>query len=101
MSSWSPRELELEYACGLALRLGRLCLERRSGGMGLRGGSTGRSSKQEAMEEVEDGEGGGRQICRWGPKGARDMGSGEDGRERPFAMGTCSFTITCNHSDRQ
>lgn len=23
------------------------------------------------------------------------MGRGEEGRERPVAMGTCSFTITC------
>lgn len=97
MSSWSPSEMELERACGLVVRVERLCLEGRSGGMGLRGGSTGRSSKQEAKEEVEEeeGEGGGRQICRWGPKGARGMGRGEDGRERPVAIGTCSFTITC------
>lgn len=96
MSSGSPREMELERACGLVVRVERLCLEGRRGGMGLRGGSTGRSSKQEAKEEVdvEDGEGGGRQICRCGPKGARGIGRGEDGRERPVAMGTCSLTIT-------
>lgn len=96
-----PREMELERACGWVVRAGTLCLEGRSGGTGLRGGSTGRSSKQEAKEEVEEGEGGGRQICRWGPRGARGMGRGEEGRERPVAMGTCSFTITYNHKDRQ
>lgn len=63
MSSGSPREMELERDCGLEVRLEEmLCLEGRSGGTGLRGGSTGRSSKQEAKEEVEveEGEGGGR-----------------------------------------
>lgn len=59
MSSGSPREMELERDCGLEVRLGMLCLEGRSGGTGLRGGSTGRSSKQE-VKEVEVGEGGGR-----------------------------------------
>lgn len=103
MSSWSSREMELERACGWVVRVERLCFEGRSGGTGLRGGSTGRSSKQEVKEEVDvdEGEGGGRQICRWGPKGARGMGSGEDGRERPVAMGTCSFTITYIYRDKR
>lgn len=29
------------------------------------------------------------------------MGRGEDGRERPVAMGTCSFTITFTRRDRK
>lgn len=54
--------MELERACGWAGREERLCLEGRIGGTGLRGGSTGRSSKQEEKEaaEVEEGEGGGK-----------------------------------------
>lgn len=79
--------MELERACWWAER-DKLCLEGRKGGTGLRGGSTGRSSKQEVKEEVDEGEGGGRQICRWGPKGTRGTGVGEEGRERPVAMGT-------------
>lgn len=78
-----------------------LCLEGRSGGTGLRGGSTGRSSKQEVKEEEEEGEGGGRYICLWGPKGARGIGRGEEGSERPVAMGTCSLTITYINRNRE
>lgn len=88
-SSSSPSEMELERACWWAEREAKLCLEGRKGGTGLRGGSTGRSSKQEVKEEeVDEGEGGGRQIWRWGPKGTRGMGVGEEGRERPVDMGT-------------
>lgn len=85
MSSSSPKEMELERACGWVERWDT-CLEGRRGGTGLRGGSTGRSSKQDEKEEV--GEGGGRQICLWGARGARGIGRGDDGRERPVAMGT-------------
>lgn len=86
----------MEHAWKLLLRPERLFLEGRSGGAGLRGGNTGLSSEEAAMEgaEVEEGDGGGRQICRCGSRGARVRGSGEEGRERPVAMGTCSFTIT-------
>lgn len=50
----------MERAWRLVLRLERLFLEGRSGGAGLRGGSTGLSSKQALAEEVEEGDGGGR-----------------------------------------
>lgn len=56
MSSCSPRKPETERAWKLVLRPERLFLEGRSGGAGLRGGSTGLSSKQEA----EEGDGAGR-----------------------------------------
>lgn len=94
VSSSLPSEIELVRASAFMARAERLCLEGRRGGTGLRGGSTGLSSKQEAKEEADEGDGGGRWICRCGPKGARGMGSGEEGRERPVAIGTCSFTIT-------
>lgn len=62
MSSCSPRKTEVERAWKLALRPERLFLEGRSGGAGLRGGSTGLSSKQSLTEEpeVEEGDSGGR-----------------------------------------
>lgn len=52
----------MERAWKLVLRLERLFLEGRSGGAGLRGGSTGLSSEQALTEEaeLEDGDGGGR-----------------------------------------
>lgn len=52
----------MERAWKLALRPERLFLEGRSGGAGLRGGSTGLSSKQALTEEaeVEEGDSGGR-----------------------------------------
>lgn len=52
----------MERAWKLALRPERLFLEGRNGGAGLRGGSTGLSSKQALTEEpeVEEGDSGGR-----------------------------------------
>lgn len=54
--------MELERACEWVVQAEWLYLELRNGGTGLRGGRTGRSSKQEVKEEVEveEGEGGGR-----------------------------------------